>query len=144
MLRFKLYQNRTVNEEFDFWGCQILSGGPEGGQRDPISEIQKAWYRTQGLYQAAFSILAQIESVYKSGELIRLLVGVLSPPRGSGWPNFKIRKSLIQNGGANLQPKFQHPSSIRKCLKNSGNWNVRRRRRKKDILDPILAIYRVP
>ena len=23
----------------------------------------------------------------------------------------------IQNGGPNLQPKFQHPSSIKKCLK---------------------------
>ena len=96
-------------------------GEPREGQRTRLQKFEKVSSRTVvPTHTENFSILAQLESVYKSGELIRLLVGVLSPPRGSGWPNFKIRKSLIQNGGANPQPKFQHPSSIRKCYKIGG------------------------
>ena len=34
----------------------------------------------------------------------------------------KIRKILIQNGGLNPQPKFQHSSWIRKCLKIGVFW----------------------
>ena len=40
-----------------------------------------------------------------------------SPYRGKRDPILKFRKSLQQNGGPNLQLKFQHFSSIRKCLK---------------------------
>ena len=42
-------------------------------------------------------------------------------PRGfQGAPISKNQKSLIQNGGPNTHPKFQHSSSIRKCLKMGG------------------------
>ena len=44
-------------------------------------------------------------------------------------PISKNRKSLIQNGGLNPHRKFQHSSSIRKCLK-IGRTEIRRKRRK--------------
>ena len=43
-------------------------------------------------------------------------------------PISKNRKSLIQNGGPNTHPKFQHSSSIRKCSKIGGTAGIRRRR----------------
>ena len=54
-----------------------------------------------------------------------------------------FKKSLIQNSGPNPHWKFQHSSSIRKCLQIGGKtemWGER----KKDILDLILAIFKVP
>jgi len=50
----------------------------------------------------------------------------------------KIRKSLIQIDGPKPHRKFQHSSSIRKCLK-IGRTEMREKR-KKYILDPILSI----
>ena len=46
----------------------------------------------------------------------------LGVPRGTEWPDLKNRKILIQNGGLNPQPKFQHSSWIRKCLKIRDFW----------------------
>ena len=74
MLLFKFHQNPTINEEFNFWGDQILSGGPEGVRGTRFQKYEKASYRTVVLpHTESFNILAQLESVYKSGELIRLL-----------------------------------------------------------------------
>ena len=39
------------------------------------------------------------------------------PRGGQGNSIIKIRKSLIRKGGPNTNQKFQHSSSIRKCLK---------------------------
>ena len=38
MLFFKFHQNRAINEKFDFWGGQILSGKEE--------KFEKPSYRT--------------------------------------------------------------------------------------------------
>ena len=46
--------------------------------------------------------------------------GLRSPQGVQGNPISKIPKSLIQNGSPNPHPKFQHSSSIRKCLKIGG------------------------
>ena len=86
ILCFKFHQNRAVNEEFDFWGSQILSGGPEGSKMNQFKKIKKALHRTMfSTHTENLSILAQLKSVYKSGELIRLLGGgVLGLPREVG------------------------------------------------------------
>ena len=41
MLCFKFHQNRTINEEFNFWGDQILSGGP-GGRGTRFEKFEKS------------------------------------------------------------------------------------------------------
>ena len=144
MVCFKFHQNRAINEKFYFWGDQILSGGPEGGRGTQFQKFEKTSYRAVvSTHKENFSILALLESVQKSDELNRLL-GSFSPPKG--WAKgliSQIWKSLIQNGGPNPQPKFQHPSLTRKCLKIGGTemWEERK---KKHILDLILAIFRVP
>ena len=63
------------------------------------------------------------------------------PPReGEGDSIKKIPKTLIQNCGPNPHQKF---SWIRKYLKIGGTeiWG---KRKKKNILDQILAIFKVP
>ena len=55
----------------------------------------------------------------------------------------KIWKSFIQNDGPNPHWKFQYFSSIRKSLKIGGT-EMSGERRQKDILDPILVIFKVP
>ena len=112
-LCFKFHQNRAINEEFYVWGeGKILSRGPKGGRE---ARFKKSLHRTViSTHSQKFSILAELESVYKSGTFC----GVLGPPIGDGGSNFKnLKNSLIQNGGPNLQPKFQHPKSIKNCLK---------------------------
>ena len=69
-----------------------------------------------------FSILAQLESVQKAGELIRHLEGLIHP-KGAEEPDSKKSKRLIQNGGLKLNPhqkKFQRFSSIRKSSQIRG------------------------
>ena len=46
MFCFKFQRNRAIKEKFDFWGDQILSGGPEGGRGTQFEKIEKASYRT--------------------------------------------------------------------------------------------------
>ena len=58
--------------------------------------------------------------------------------RGPDYKNSK-KKNLIQNGCPNLHPQFQLSSSIKKCLQIE-MWGERQ----KDILDLILAIFKVP
>ena len=63
MLCFKFYQNRTINEEFTNYS---------GGTR--FQKFEKASYRTVVLtHTENFNILAQLENVENSRELIRLL-----------------------------------------------------------------------
>ena len=61
------------------------------------------------------------------------------PEGGRGTRYQKIEKNLIQNGGPNPHLKFQHCSLIIKCLQIEGT-----ERKKKDILDPILVIFKIP
>ena len=52
--------------------------------------------------------------------VVKFFLGV---PRGAEWPDLKKkRKILIHNGGLNPHPKFQHSSSIKKCLKIRDSW----------------------
>ena len=84
---------------------------PQRWQGDLISKNLKASYKTVvQTHTQNFSTLAQLESVKKSGERFDFS-GV------SGAPILKNRKTLLQNGGPNTHPKFQHSSSIGKCSK---------------------------
>ena len=48
MFCFKFNQNRTINKEFDFWGGQILSGGPEGGRGTRLKKILRSLVQISG------------------------------------------------------------------------------------------------
>ena len=48
----------------------------------------------------------------------------LGAPRGARSTIEKNRIILIQNGGLHPQPKFEHSSTIRKCLKIGDFWGV--------------------
>ena len=75
-LRFKFHQNQPINEEFDFWRGKILTGDPEGSRETRYKKFLRASYRTVvSSYTENFNILAQLESVQKTGELNRLLWG---------------------------------------------------------------------
>ena len=50
--------------------------------------------------------------------------GIKDPRGGQEDPISKIRKILIQNGGPNPNWKFQHYSSIIKCLEIGGNYST--------------------
>ena len=49
----------------------------------------------------------------------------LGAPRGAKEPDLNNRKVHIQNCGLNLNPKFQHSSPIKKCLKIGDFWGFR-------------------
>ena len=100
-------------KNFTSGGAKFILGVPRGTEWPDLKKIKKSLYRTVvSTHSQNFSILAELESVKKSG----IFNGVLGPPIGGGRSNFKkLKKSSIQNGGPNLQPKFQHPSSIRNC-----------------------------
>ena len=55
-------------------------------------------------------------------------------------PIYKIWKSLIQNGGPNTHPKFQHSNSIRMCSK-IGGAAAREEKKKKHILHWLLVHF---
>ena len=64
MLGYKFHKNRTINEEFDFWGLKVLPR--ETGR--PDSKIRKNLIQNVGpKHTENFSILAQLEGVQKSG-----------------------------------------------------------------------------
>ena len=91
MFCFNFNQNRTINKEFDFWGGQILSGGPEGGRGTRFQQFEKISYRTVvSTHIENFSIPALLRSVQKSGELNRLL-RVFRPPKG--WAAVRFQNS---------------------------------------------------
>ena len=70
------------------FGVQILSGGPEEGRGTRFQKFEKSSYRTVvSSHTENFSILAQLESVEKSGELNRLL-GSFRTLRGGGASDF--------------------------------------------------------
>ena len=63
MLFFKFHQNRTMNEEFELWEGQILSGGLEGGRGKRLQKFEKCSYRmVVPFHTENVSILAQLES----------------------------------------------------------------------------------
>ena len=103
---FKLHQNQNINEEFNFWG--VKGGGREGGLSRFEKFLKSPYRMVVPLHTESFSTLAQLESVYKSGDLIRHLRGLISSslPRKEGDPISKIRKCLIQNSGPNPHWKF--------------------------------------
>ena len=70
--------------------------------------------------------------------------GVKAPRGGQEDPISKIQKSPIQNSSPNPHSKFQHYSSIRKCLKIGRTEMGGERKVKKHIVDPILAIFKIP
>ena len=81
MLCFKFHQNRAINEEFYFWGGIF----PKGGRVARFKNIEKFLYRTAvSTHSQNFSILAELESVLKSG----IFGGVLDPPIRGGGSNF--------------------------------------------------------
>ena len=90
MLCFKFHKNRAINENFDFWRGQNLSGGPEEGRATGFHKIEKDSYRTVVSTQNEnFSIIALLDSVQKSWELNRLLGGFRFP---KGWTGVRFQK----------------------------------------------------
>ena len=57
---FKFYQNRTINEEFDFWGVNGGKRGPDikNSKKKPYTEL---W--SQPTHTENFSIIAELERV---------------------------------------------------------------------------------
>ena len=61
---FKFNQNRTINEEIDFYEAQILSGDPEDSRGTRFQKFEKAsCISVVQTYTQNFSTLAQLESV---------------------------------------------------------------------------------
>ena len=79
MLQFKFHQNHTINELFDF---SRFKGSEKKGE---IQKFGKVSYRAVfSTHTENFNILAQLESVENSEELIRFLGGLKPLPPSLG------------------------------------------------------------
>ena len=124
MLCIKFHHNRRTNEEFDY--SRVQAPPPpllEGRRGTRFQKFEKSSYRMMVPTQIVnFSILAGLEKTLKSEAIIRLLGEFKAPRGGQVYPILKNWASPIQKGGPNPNPKFQHSSSIRKCLQIGGNY----------------------
>ena len=113
--KVKFNQNQPMNEEID-----VFEGRGGGGGRPLIINFYLNYY-----WWTYKNVMFQISS--KSGSKWRILLlggqnffwGSQGGQSGLISKNLKI---LIQNGGLNPQPKFQHSSWIRKCLEIRDFW----------------------
>ena len=118
--KVKFHQNRPINEVIDVFE----GGGGEEGRRPFIINFYLNYYCWT--YE---NVMFQISS--KSGSKWRILLyfffgggqhSFWKSQGGQSGPISKNLKILIQNGGFNSQPKFQHSSWIRKCSKIGDFW----------------------
>ena len=76
--------------------------------------------------------------------MIRLLAGLKAPPRGAGRPHFEKNASYRTVVPTHTE-NFGTPAQL-KSVKRSRELKSeeKKERKKKDILDPILAIFKLP
>ena len=108
ILCFKFQQSRTINEEVDFI---------EDGGKTLISKFLSQLLLLN-IRKFCFSNWIKITQEMKNLNFEELRVKIRGEGRGT--PISKFGKAPIENGGSIAHRKFQHSSSIIKCLKIGG------------------------
>ena len=134
MLCFKFHRNRPINEEFDFWGGLIISGGLEGGRE---TRFQKILIQNGGLNpHQKFQHSNSIRKCSKNRGAKPSFGGCFRPPnRGGGGEgsDYKTEKMVHGDRWEERVSQILSQSDDAKGVKNRENPKVKRSGKK--ILD---------
>ena len=107
-------------------------GGPRGGQKDPLSKIQKSLIQNSGLKpHRTFQHSSLIRKCSKFGRTELTVRRVLGPPRGTGGSDFKNSKNSHTERWSEPTLKISEPELNYKVFKNRGMKKMFKNMRRK-------------